>query len=159
MSLQTQAQYRKILHQTFEVDSVDQIVIQLIGDLTIETWPGNMVMTESTINIFDASSALVSHMMKTGRYEAQSERPEESLILTISSKDKEREEIKVRRKVGDKIEERTVYELVDVHVFVPEDFVFMNEEKTSWERKPEILDEGEAARLQNKAKQPKVSIP
>ena len=158
-SVQSQAQYRKMIHQTFDTDSVDQVVLQLVGDLTIETWPGNMIMTETTINIFDASSALIKHMMEAGRYAAESEQPDESLILTISSKDKEREEIKVRRKVGGKIEERTVYELVDIHVFIPEDFSFMNKEKTHWERIPEILDEGDAARLHKKEQQPKVSVP
>ncbi len=148
LGVQSHGQYRKVVHQTFETDSVDQIVIQLVGDLVIESWPGNIIMTETTVNIFDASSGLVKHMMKAGRYESISERPNESMILTITSKDQDRRDIKVRRKVGGELVERKVFELVDVRVFIPEDFTFMNEEKTHWERKPEIEDETEAEQLQ-----------
>lgn len=141
VGVQSHAQYRKVIHQTFEIDSIDQVILDLVGDLQIDTWPGNIIMTETTINIFDASSGLIDHMMKAGRYESISERPNESMILTISSKDKDRKSIKVRRRVNGKLVERTVYELVDVRIFIPEDFAFMNEEHTHWERKPEIEDE------------------
>lgn len=139
--VQSQAQYRKVVHQTFETDSIDQIVLQLVGDLTIDTWPGNIIMTETTVNIFDASSGLVKHMMEAGRYESLSARPNESMILTIASKDQDRKDIKVRRKVDGELVERKVFELVDVRVFIPEEFAFMNEERTHWERKPDIEDE------------------
>lgn len=163
-------QYRRVFHKTYEVsDSVDMISFDLAGDIVYETWSGNVIMTETAVELMDASPSIFDHFEKIGRYDILvvtsdtvevANNPTDSLLyeeavamydssqvqqpkmeLELFSKDKIRESIQLRRNVDGNIVERTVQEWVQVRVFIPEDFESQNEQKTQWLRKePEPED-------------------
>ncbi len=174
--LQTElsAQYRRVFHETFEVsDSIDLISFDLAGDIAYETWSGNVIMTETAVELMDASTNIFDHFEKIGRYDilvlssdtdstktslnqtADSLYAEavamydSSLIqapqleLEVFSKDKIRESIQLRRNIDGKIVERTVQEWVQVRVFIPEVFESKNENNTAWQRKSTEEEEKE----------------
>ena len=43
------AQLTKVLHQTFEIDSVENVSISVVGEYEIEKWAGNNILTETKI--------------------------------------------------------------------------------------------------------------
>ena len=106
------AQLSKVLHQTFEIDEVSTISLNLVGEYEIEKWAGNSILTETSIELYDAKPGIFEHFIKEGRYEIVSDINEGSAAL--SSKDSERKTIKTKR--GD------CYEFIKLKIFVPDDF-------------------------------------
>ena len=111
-SISTHAQLSQVLHQTFDIDEANAISLNIVGEYEIEKWPGNTIMTETSIQIYDASPSIFQHFVKAGRYEILGESADVSYQL--SSKDIERKTIRTKR--GD------CYEFVKIRIFVPEDF-------------------------------------
>ncbi len=115
-------QMEKIVHQTFALDDIETIRLELEGEIEVVNWAGNTVLTETKIQLFDASKAIFNHFVENGRYEVESELINE--IIQLKSKDKERKPIRTRK--GE------CFETINVRVFVPEDFSKLDE--TSWGR-------------------------
>lgn len=126
------AQLEKLLHQTFETKGVQEITLDLSGnEITVESWAGNLIMTETKITLENATPAILEHFIKMGRYEVLENRPEGATSLTLVSKDKERRAIKSTK--GE------FKETVNVRVFMPEFFSASNE-KGPWTRRIEQTD-------------------
>ncbi len=113
LSFQTiNAQLSQVIHQTFDIDEAASVSIDLVGEYEIEKWAGNTIMTETSIQIYDATPSILKYFVRTGRYEILGKDNDSS--YNLSAKDTERKTIKTKR--GE------CYEFVKIRVFVPEDF-------------------------------------
>lgn len=133
------AQYRKVLHETFELNKAPEINLDLVGDMEVETWAGNVVMTETTVFLNNASASVLNHFVEGGRYAIGATDPDSTVIVVLTSKVKERDAVKFRKWVEDKQVEVEVVEEVAIKVFVPEEYEAADESKTVWQLKPEFL--------------------
>jgi len=112
-SVSATAQLEKVMHQTFEVNDLESIQLDLTGEYTIEKWAGNTVMTETKVELYEASPAILNHFIeKAKRYEITADTLNTGLVL--SSLDKERKPI--RTKFAE------CPEIVNLRVFVPDNF-------------------------------------
>ena len=110
-----QAQLTKVLHQTFEIDSVDKITLDLYGEFTVEKWAGNTILTETKIEIYDASPGIFKFFIEEkGRYDIIAEI--DGMTASIFSNDSERKTIK------NKQTDTECFELIKLKILVPEDF-------------------------------------
>lgn len=108
-----QAQLEKVLHQTFFLDEIDLVALNVAGDIEIEQWAGNTIMTETKVKLYEGSPGIINYFVKTGRYDIEHE-SFGSEGIRLNSKDSVRRPIKT--KAGE------CYEEVIVRVFIPEDF-------------------------------------
>ena len=60
---------QKTLHQTFEIEEVERLTFDLFGEIEVEKWEGNTVLTETNIELHDATKGIFNHYLKEGRYE------------------------------------------------------------------------------------------
>ncbi len=63
------AQQQKTLHQTFEIEEVERLNFDLYDEIEVEKWEGNTVLTETKIEVHDATKGIFNHFVKEGRYE------------------------------------------------------------------------------------------
>jgi hypothetical protein len=128
-----QAQLEKVLHQTFEIGQADKINLDFYGEYEIELWAGNTVMTETQIQLSDASPAILKHFIEVAkRYDVVLNNENES-EANFYSHDKVRKEIKT--KYGDGIAEEAVL----MRIFVPDSFELIDQK--SLVRKSKTTDE------------------
>ncbi|MEM9917849.1 MAG: hypothetical protein AAF990_07125 [Bacteroidota bacterium] len=107
------AQLSKTLHQNFPLEGFAELQVDVFGgQYEVEKWAGNTILTETVIEIFDASPAIFKHFLEAGRYELEGLADEKSFKLT--SKDMQRKPI--RSKNGE------CYEFVKIRLYIPEDF-------------------------------------
>ncbi len=65
------AQLTKTFHQSFEIDSIDHFNLNIEGDVTINYWAGNTILTKTEVEIYNASPNLFKHFVKVGRYDLE----------------------------------------------------------------------------------------
>lgn len=133
------AQHRKVLHETFELNKAPEINLDLVGDIEIENWAGNVVMTETTVLMTNASASVLNHFIEAGRYAIDATDPDSTVIVVLTSKVKERDIVKFRKWVEGEQMEIEVAEDVKIKVFVPEEYEVKDELKMVWQLKPEFL--------------------
>ena len=64
------AQLSKVIHQTFEIDSVENLTIKLVGEYELEKWAGNNILTETKIEIYNTTSGIFKFLIEEKkRYE------------------------------------------------------------------------------------------
>jgi len=115
------AQFEKILHQSFDVTEFDAIKLNLPGEFEIEKWAGNMVLTETKVQLFDASRSIFDYYINTDeRYKLKTESA--SKEITIKSAKSEMRPIKSKN--GDITTE--CREVVMIKIYVPDDFNIVN---------------------------------
>lgn len=118
LSAQTMnAQLSKVIHQTYDINDAETVSLQITGEYKIEKWAGNTIMTETSIELYDAKPSILKHFVEHGRYEILSE--ENDATYFLKSKDSERKAIKTKK--GE------CYEFVKIRIFIPEDFEVVNE--------------------------------
>lgn len=117
-ALNANAQLQKILHQSFEIEEVNSISLDLYGEYEIEKWAGNTILTETHIQLFDATPSILRFFVEQGRYEIEGSLNNET-SFTMASKDKERRSLKTK--------EGECYEFIKVRILVPEEFTITNE--------------------------------
>ncbi len=105
-------QAQKTFHDTFQLDSVKTIQLDMYGETKVQAWPGNNIMIETRIKLYDASDVILGHFIDAGRYKVEAQ--EEGDVLRLVSLDKERKTIKTKR--GECFEE------VNTIVYMPESF-------------------------------------
>jgi len=109
------AQLTKVLHQTFEIDSVEKITLSLVGEYEVEKWAGNTILTETKIEIYDATKGIFKFFIEEkGRYDIVADI--DGMNATIFSNDSE------RRTIKNKETDKECYEFIRLKIFVPEDF-------------------------------------
>ncbi len=111
----TNAQLTKVLHQTFEIDSVQTISIDLVGEYEIEKWAGNNILTETKIEIYETTPGIFKYFVEEkGRYDIVAE--VKDISASLFSNDSERKAIK------NKETDKECFEFIKVKIFVPDDF-------------------------------------
>ncbi len=113
------AQLQKILHQSFEIDAVTSISLDLHGEYEIEKWAGNTILTETRIQIYDASPSILRYFVENGRYDIEG--AAEETTFSMVSKVKDRKSIKTK--------EGECYEFIKVRILVPEDFTIVDQKQ------------------------------
>ena len=75
------AQLEKVLHQSFDLDGVNSINLELYGEYEIEKWAGNSILTETSVQIYDATPGIFKHFVeKDKRYGIEANLTDESAI-------------------------------------------------------------------------------
>ncbi len=109
------AQLTKVLHQTFEIDSVENLTIGIVGEYELEKWAGNNILTETKIEIYNTTAGTFKFLIEEKkRYEIVAEI--NSTKASIFSFDSKRASIK-NKETG-----KECYEFIKVKIFVPDDF-------------------------------------
>lgn len=111
------AQLSKVIHQTYDINDAETISLQITGEYKIEKWAGNTIMTETSVELYDAKPSILKYFVENGRYEIVAE--DKDATYSLKSKDSERKAIKTKK--GE------CYEFVKIRIFVPEDFEVVNE--------------------------------
>ena len=108
------AQLEKTIHQTFEVKNLTSISLNLISDSTIVIpWAGNTILTETKVELYDASPSILAHFMdKEHRYAIQADTTGKAIQLYNVNQERK----PIHTKHGE------CFERVRIRVFVPEDF-------------------------------------
>ncbi len=112
------AQFEKIIHQSFEIEEVIDLKFDLHDEYEVVSWAGNTVLTETKVQLHDASPSIFKYYLEKERYNMQGELKSEGLFEFVSN-DMERKPI--RTKTGE------CYEFVSVRIFLPEEFVKISE--------------------------------
>ncbi|MAT53451.1 MAG: hypothetical protein CMN32_03145 [Saprospirales bacterium] len=111
------AQVEKTIHQTFELDDVTTVKLEIPGEYEIIPWASSSILTETHIKLFNASPAILKHFVeKEKRYSFVLEMSEGT--ATLKAEDLEREPIKIR--------DVTLTEVVVQKIYLPENFVASN---------------------------------
>lgn len=113
------AQLSKVLHQTFEVDSVNTIAINIVGEYELEKWAGNNILTETKVELYDTKAGVFKYLVEEKkRYDIVAEiNNGTASLFSFQSK---RDAIK-NRETGNEC-----YEVVKVKILVPDDFNIEN---------------------------------
>lgn len=120
------AQLEKIIHKTFELnDSVDQISLDLSGEYSIEKWAGDMILAETTVQLYGAGKNVMKYFVDQGRYDING--AEASKNFALVSKDKR--ELPIRTQRG------SCNEIVNIRLLVPEEFQIVSSALLQRERK------------------------
>ncbi|MEL6866479.1 MAG: hypothetical protein AAFP19_18785 [Bacteroidota bacterium] len=107
-----EAQLEKVLHQTFEVEGISNISLDIAGELEIVKWAGNTILAETNVQLYDASPSVMRFVLDKGRYDILAN--DKADDFKIFSKNGERATINTKQ--------GQVYEMIKVRIFVPEDF-------------------------------------
>jgi len=119
-------QVQKTVHQSFSFpDTVKLISFDISGDYIVENWPGNVVMSETRISLYNGTRGMLEYMLKNKRYELEGVVGTDS--LTVRSVVMERPDIRTS--------EGQISELLDVRIFVPQNFI--KEDDGLWIRNEE----------------------
>ena len=110
---QSFGQLQKIFHEEFDLDTtMTKVRLDLVGEYSIELWPGNNLLVETKIKLFGANKGILDYFIGKGRYDIEGKLEENT--LTLSAKDKIRPPI--RSKEGNFHEEAVV------KIFIPDLF-------------------------------------
>ena len=125
--MSTSAQLEKTIHQTFEIGDATTVILNLTGEIEIQPWASNSVMTKTVVQLFDASPAILNHLVeKEKRYAIEAEVAETS--ISINSTVKERKPINTHQ--------GACPERVIIQVFLPDSFVAADSTNTTFVRNP-----------------------
>ncbi len=115
-SANVSAQAIKRFHQTFSVDSLQKIEIQVEGDVSVNTWAGNTLLVEIYVNSQNGSNAVLNLLQKEGRYDLELQNTfGDGVVVT---KMKHRQHIKVK---GIDMDETIKYTITVPDRFAAED--------------------------------------
>lgn len=89
------SQIEQTIHQTFEMDEVSSLRIEIPGEYQIIPWASTSILTETHVQLFQTSPAILKHFVeKAKRYDLTLEYKEGTAIL--KAVDMKREPIKIR---------------------------------------------------------------
>ena len=107
------AQLQRIMHQSFTLDTLHHLVFALPGEYQVESWAGDNILTETKVQLYDASEGILTHFIEKGRYQLEAETGADT--LRIFALDPERKPIRTLNGEAS--------ELVNLRIFIPEAFV------------------------------------
>ncbi len=111
------AQLEKTIHQTFDLQDAQTISLDLVGEYSIIPWAGDKVMTETKIELYDATPSILDHFVeKEERYLIKADTSQAAFHLY--SANKKRDIIKTKT--------RQCMEVVQVKVYVPDSYEIRN---------------------------------
>lgn len=107
------SQNEKMIHQAFDLNGVDHLSLDLVGEVEIEFWAGDNALSETRIQIWDAPPHVLNFfVVEKKRYEILETKNEKNLVL--SANDPVRDPIRYK--------ETTCFEAVKLRLFVPDSF-------------------------------------
>ena len=107
------AQMEKTLHQSFSLDSVDLVTLDLQEEVIVETWSGAGILTETKVELYYASRGLMKHFIEVQeRYKIESDGGTGSMRLVNT--------VPVRKSVQYKGQQ--CEEFITTKVYMPEEF-------------------------------------
>ncbi|MCC6460990.1 MAG: hypothetical protein IT260_11000 [Saprospiraceae bacterium] len=111
---QLSAQMERTVYQVFEVDSIQNISLDIVGFTypELHVWAGNSIMTEANIQVWEAAPEVVNELIKQGRYAFESEKTGD--LLRVFTKVRKREDFKLPGMKTKCVEQTTV------KVFIPD---------------------------------------
>ena len=114
LSLRVSAQMERTVYQVFEVDSIQTVVLDIVGFTypELHVWAGNNILTEANIQVWEASPEIVNYLIEQGRYAFDSEKKDD--VLRVFTKIRKREDIKLPGMKTKCVEQTTV------KVFIPD---------------------------------------
>jgi len=128
----TQGQVKKILHQSFELETYNDVKLDLFGEYEIVEWAGNSVLIETSIELYSASRDVYDFFKGEGRYDLEIDSTATGgQLIHLQSVDKERKPIKYRG--------NECFEIVRVRILIPEDFEIIDQNNLT--RKEPIKEE------------------
>lgn len=108
------AQVEKTIHQTFELDQVSSVKLDIPGEFQIIPWASSSIMTETHVKLFQASPAILKHFIEEAkRYSFVLDT--ENGTATLKAEDQTREPIKIKGV--------TLTEVLEQKIYLPENFV------------------------------------
>lgn len=119
-SLNCFGQLEKTIHQTFDLEGVEAVQLELYGVYTIVPWAGNNILVETKIQLYNSSESVLKHFIdKDKRYFIEADTLSE-VQLKLFSHDMKRSSL--RTKTGAESVEN-----VETRIFIPENFVIKDE--------------------------------
>ncbi|MBK7408761.1 MAG: hypothetical protein IPL49_04925 [Saprospirales bacterium] len=107
------AQNEKVIHQAFDLAGIDNLSLDLIGEVEIEFWAGDNALSETKIQIWDAPPHVLKFFVEEKkRYEILEARNGTGMVL--SANDPLRDPIRYK--------ETACFETVKLRLFVPDSF-------------------------------------
>lgn len=96
LSVPLRAQMERTIYQTYEIDSAEVVRLDLVGFTHVEllVWAGNTILSEVTIQLWDASPAILNYFVDKGRYQFAFEK--NGAKASISTQVRERKVIKTK---------------------------------------------------------------
>ncbi len=119
-------QLERTFYQSYEIDSVRAVNLEIPQDFQLYAWAGNTILIETHIQLFEASPNLLDFFIKQKRYQIDMVRGTEEASLAPFQT--ERKPIKTAR--GE------CTEVVTVKVFVPDTFEWELEDTKHLRLKP-----------------------
>lgn len=117
------AQPKQIIHQSFPLDEMNEVRLELNTEYEVEMWPGSEILAETKIELTNATNSIMRYLIDNKRYAIGLDTIGERQIKLVSI-DKEKREIKTSKgKLGEKI---------ILRIFMP-DF-FEKKEEQLWVR-------------------------
>jgi hypothetical protein len=107
------AQMERTVYQSFEIDSMDTVDLDLLGDYDLVVWAGNSVLTETNVQISHATPSILDYLIENGRYEILGEIKQPNAKFTTKLKD---------RKPIKNAARTECIEVITLKVFVPDTF-------------------------------------
>ena len=120
-------QMERTFYQSYDIDSVKSVTLNIPQDFEIYAWAGNTILIETHIQLFEASPTLLDFFIKQKRYEINMVKGSEAATLTPFQP--ERKPIKTAH--GE------CTEVVTTKIFVPDTFDWPLEDKQHLTLKPQ----------------------
>ena len=126
-----QAQLQQIIHQSFALDEMNEVNLDLYGEYEIEVWPGSEILTETKIMLTNAKNSILKYLIENKRYAVKLDTIDERIVTLLSS-DQERRAVKTSK--------GTCVEEISIRIFMP-DFFEKKTEKNWVRSKPLVTKE------------------
>lgn len=112
IALSLQGQIRHTFHNTYELEEIETIELEVVGNVEFIKWKGTSLMAETVIELGNATKGILRHLLNKQRYELADN--SDGTTLHIESVMKERKAVITQQGSCD--------EQVDVIIYVPKNF-------------------------------------
>jgi hypothetical protein len=114
------AQLEKTIHQTFDLNAMTTVQLELYGEYTIVPWAGNNILVETKIQLYNSSASVLKHFIeKDQRYLIDADTALTGVIKLVSH---DMKRAALRTKTG-----AESIENVETRIFIPENYAIKDE--------------------------------
>ena len=68
LSLSLLAQPKQIIHQSFPLDEMNEVWLELNSEYEVEMWPGSEILAETKIELTNATNSIMRYLIDNKRY-------------------------------------------------------------------------------------------
>lgn len=113
------AQTETVIHQTFMVDSIKSLTLNLYGDYDIDFWAGNTILAETKVQLFNGPEHVLKFFIEEQQRYQINDTLVDSTALLLVSHVMDRKEIAYRG--------TPCREIVRLRLFIPDVFAAQSE--------------------------------